>query len=64
MQQAIYNNSINNVSNNNSGRKAALPAMNGAALVRWMAHRWDLVGVLALIGSSAAYGTLARAHLG
>ncbi len=56
----IYNH-INNHSN--AGRTAARRAKNGAGLVRWIAHRWDLVGALALLGSSAAYGVFALAHL-
>ena len=46
--------------------KAAAPAKPkpGAGLVRWVAHRWEMVGVLALLGSSAAYGAYALTHLG
>ncbi len=62
MQQALYN-SINNVSSSNLGRTAIAPMVNGAGLVRWIAHRWDLVGVLALIVSDAAYGLFALTHL-
>ena len=36
----------------------------GAGVGRWLAHRWDLVGVLALLGSSAAYGVYTLTHLG
>ncbi len=64
MQQAIYN----NIHINNSGRTASAAttgtAAHGAGLGRWIARRWDLVGVLALMGSSAAYGAFALAHLG
>ena len=64
MQQALYNNS----SLSNSGRTAiaatAGTAAHGTGVVRWVARRWDMVGVLALMGSSAAYGILALAHLG
>ena len=35
-----------------------------AGFGRWLAHRWDLVGVLTLIGSSAAYGVYTLTHLG
>lgn len=58
MQQALYNHiSISNPS-------AAGTAQRGTALVRWVAHRWELAGVLALMGSSAAYGVFALTHLG
>ncbi len=30
--------------------------------VRWIFRQWDLVGVLALMGSSAAYGVYALTH--
>ena len=63
MQQAIYNNNISS-----SGRTASADttetAAHGAGIVRWIARRWDLVGVLTLMGSSAAYGMFALAHLG
>ena len=65
MQQAIYN---NNSSISNSGRTASADttetAAHGAEIVRWIARRWDLVGVLTLMGSSAAYGVFALAHVG
>ena len=70
MQQAIYNNSsISNISSSsNSGRTASADttetAAHGAGIVRWIARRWDLVGVLTLMGSSAAYGVFALAHVG
>ena len=35
----------------------------GAAVVRWVARRWELAGVLALMGSSAAYGVFALGRL-
>ena len=64
MQQAIYNNS----SISNSGRTASAEttgaAVHGTGVVCWIARRWDMVGVLTLMGSSAAYGVFALAHLG
>ncbi len=62
MQQAIYNNSINGARTQNTGLTTAAARPSG--LARWVAGRWDLVGVLALMGSSAAYGAFALAHLG
>lgn len=35
-----------------------------AVVLRWVSQKWDLVGVLLLIGSSAAYGVFALMHLG
>lgn len=68
MQQAFYNTTtFRNDINSNVATKPALPGktVNGSAgLVRWIARKWDLVGVLALIGSSAAYGVYALAHTG
>jgi hypothetical protein len=70
MQQAIYTNLNNTTAINantalqtghTASRKSAQP---GAGLVRWIARKWDLVGVLALLGSSAAYGVFALAHTG
>lgn len=59
MQQAIYN----NISISTLGRTASAVARR-TGMVRWIARRLDLVGVLALMGSSAAYGVFALAHLG
>ena len=66
MQQAIYNsiNGINGGSGSIAQAEGESQAADGTGLVRWMARRWDLVGVLALMGSSAAYGAFALAHLG
>ena len=61
MQQAIYN-SIN--SNGISIQAANTGAPKASGLRRWVARRWDMVGVLALMGSSAAYGVFALAHVG
>lgn len=33
-------------------------------MVRWIARWWDLVGVLALLGASAACGVFSLTHLG
>ena len=62
MQQAIYN-SINGISSQATNTTTA-PAAWRAGLARRIAQRWDLVGVLTLMGSSAAYGVYALAHLG
>ena len=32
-------------------------------LTQWISRKWDLVGVLALMASSAAYGAFALSHL-
>lgn len=68
MQQAIYN-TISNVSIQNTGRTATTAktgetASPAAGVLRWVSRKWDLVGVVALMGSSAAYGVFALAHLG
>ena len=60
MQQAIYNSSIQT----NAAATTGTSAPKAAGLLRWVARRWDLVGVLTLIGSSAAYGVFALAHVG
>ena len=62
MQQAIYN--TIRIQNTNQAAITS-PATSRAAVVRrWVARKWDLVGVLALMGSSAAYGIFALAHVG
>ena len=58
MQQAIY--STIRIQTNSVG----VSAPKTAGLLRWVARRWDLVGVLTLMGSSAAYGVFALAHVG
>ena len=66
MQQAIYN-SINGIGisiQTNAAAKTGAGAPKATGLLRWAASRWDLVGVLTLMGSSAAYGVFALAHLG
>ena len=67
MHQAIYNTTHNSIK---ATQKTILtmtttaPAARPMGLARRMAGRWDMVGVLALMGSSAAYGVFALAHLG
>ena len=62
MQRAIHNNHLTLI---HSGQTAETEtAKRGTGLVRRIAHWWDLVGVLALMGSSAAYGMYALMHLG
>ena len=68
MQQAMYNNIIN-VRISNPGRtanvaKTSVTASLTAGVLRWVGRKWDLVGVVALMGSSAAYGVFALAHVG
>ncbi len=65
MQQSIYN-SINGNSLTIQATKTneTAPTTRRASLARRLAQRWDLVGVLALMGSSAAYGAFALVHLG
>jgi len=68
MQQAIYS-SISNVSISHSSRtanvaKTSVTASLTAGVLRWVSRKWDLVGVVALMGSSAAYGVFALAHVG
>ena len=74
MQQAIYNTTHNSIKATHNSIKATqktiltmtttAPAARPMGLARRMAGRWDMVGVLALMGSSAAYGVFALAHLG
>ncbi len=60
MQQTIYN----TIRIQNTNQTTTTPAARPIGLLRWVARKWDLVGVLALMGSSAAYGLFALAHLG
>ncbi len=68
MQQAIYNN-INGTNIHSSALHAAAPvsaagqATGTTRLLRRIGRKWDLVGVVALMGSSAAYGVFALLHL-
>ena len=60
VQRVIYNTTaINTTTRTTASLKTAKP---GAELVRWIARKWDLVGVLTLLGSSTAYGVFALAH--
>ncbi len=61
MQQAIYNNISNTIAIQTT--KTVTPAKRQDGLGRHIAQKWDLVGLLALMGSSAAYGAFALAHL-
>ena len=56
MQQAIYN-TIHGI----SIQTKTTAGSRRAGLGRRVAQSWDLVGVLALMASSAAYGVLALA---
>ena len=65
MQQVIYSNiSVPQSSAAPKTTPATTPNTRLAGLLRWVARKWDLVGVLALMGSSAAYGVYALAHPG
>ena len=61
MQQAIYNPICIPT---NPTAQTQTPAVRAARVLRWVSRKWDLVGVVALMGSSAAYGVFALAHLG
>lgn len=63
MQQAIYNN-ISIQANVGVQIKPAVKTNRVACILRWVGHKWDLVGVVTLMGTSAAYGVYALAHLG
>ena len=63
MRHALYGNNFLTLVHLDRAPVPAKPKPS-AGFVRWLAHRWDLVGVVALIGSSAAYGVYALAHLG
>ena len=75
MQQAIYNNTAipttqpqttqpQTTQPQTSRTATPPPALQTAGVLRWVARKWDLVGVLALLGASAAYGVFALAHVG
>ena len=67
MQRAIYNNHLTLIQSGQTvGTETVKPGTSkpGTGLVRRIARRWDLVGVLALMGSSAAYAVYALMHLG
>lgn len=63
MRRALYRNNFLTLVHLD---RAAVPVKPkpGAGLARWVSQRWELVGVLALLGSSAAYGVYALTHLG
>jgi len=61
MQQAIYN-SINGIGI--QATKTITAGSRRSRLGRRVAQCWDLVGVLALMASGAAYGAFALTHLG
>ncbi len=64
MQQALYSNiNGNTIIKTSSPAKAAARTTNGAGLLRWIGRKWDLVGVVTLMGSSAVYGMFALVHL-
>lgn len=63
MRHALYGNNFLTLVHLDRTTAPAKPKPS-TGLVRWIAHRWDLVGMLALIGSSAAYAMYALAHLG
>lgn len=66
MQQAIYNTIGSTVSlPASSGVQTGQSAKTGTAKVpRWTGRKWDLVGVVALMGACAAYGVFALAYVG
>ena len=59
MQQALYSRTDISDPAATTGR-----AQRSTAVVRWVARWWELAGVLALMGSSAAYSAVALTHLG
>ena len=61
MQQAIYHSS-NRIAIQTTKTTATGSGRTG--LARRIMQSWDLYGVLALMGSSAAYGVFALARLG
>ncbi len=70
MQQAIYNSTTigditingNSIALPAAGTVKTTPAARRTSLARRFARRWDMVGVVALMGSSAAYAVFAIAH--
>lgn len=69
MQQSIYNISVQDPTGIQS-QSQPLERMSGADtsqaayVLQWVTRKWDLVGVVLLMGSSAAYAVFALAHLG
>ena len=58
MQQIIYRTAIQN-----TAARTATATSRRTGLTQWIAQKWDLAGVLALMASSAAYGVFALSHL-
>ena len=65
MQQAIYNSTINSngIAIQTTKTNTAKTTARRASLIQRIAHRWDMIGVVALMTSSAAYGIFAIAHV-
>ena len=61
MQQAIYNSNNITIQATNTAKTAATTRL--ASLTRRIAQRWDMIGVLALMTSSATYAVFAIAHV-
>jgi len=63
MQKAIYSKNITLVF---PTTEAAAPtaAPRRRNILRWLSRKWDLIGILALMGSCAAYCLYALTHLG
>ena len=65
MQQAITSNVYGQLLIRPAAEASAIwtPAVRKTSLRRHLARRWDLYGILTLMGSSAAYAAYALAHL-
>ena len=61
MQQAIYNSNGIAIQTTKTNKTATVTRRT--SLARRIARRWDMVGVVALMASSAAYGVYAIAHV-
>lgn len=61
MQQSIYNSIALQTAKTN---KTSVTGSRRTGMARRLARSWDLYGALALMGSGAAYGVFALAHLG
>lgn len=63
MQKAIYSKNITLVfPTAETAAPAAMPRRRN--ILRWLSRKWDLIAILALMGSSAAYCLYALSHLG
>ena len=62
MQQIIYRNATV-TDRRNPDRHSDSHSTRRPGLTQWIGQKWDLVGVLALMASSAAYGVFALSHL-